>query len=106
MTQWDVYEWTFPHGSHLAVVLSPTAVCAHGERINLLGCSSHRASRLPRENEILLGEADGLDWQTLCRLDLIWTAARSELKRHRGSLSFERRRHLGRQLIRLYGLLL
>jgi len=106
MTQWDVYEWNFPHGIHPAVILSPPDRCLDGQTVNLFGCSSHRASRAPRVHEIILDEADGLGWQTLCRLDIIWLAARSELKRQIGALSFERRRHLGQRLVRLYGLVL
>lgn len=106
MTQWDVYAWEFPHGTHPALVLSPPARCAHGETVNVLGCSSHRATRAPQVHEIILDEADGLDWPTLCRLDVVWLAARSELKQRRGTLSQERRRQLGMRLIRLYGLLI
>src|SRR5262245_24267505 len=101
MRQWDTCQWTFPHGSHPAVILSRNAVCDLGQRINLLACSSHRATRLPRENEIILDEADGMDWQTLCKLETIWLADASELK-PRGALTLERRRHLARQLIKLY----
>src|SRR4051812_8669839 len=100
MTQWDIFQWGgFPHGSHPALILSPPDRCAHGETVNVLGCSSHRATRGPRIEEILLDEADGLDWQTLCRLDVIWLAAKPDLKRQRGTLSFERRRQLGVKLI-------
>ena len=106
MKQWDVYQWNFPHGSHPAVILSPTPVCVRSDRINVLGCSSHRARREPYDHEILLDQADGLDWETLCRLDAIWTAAKSELVQHRGTVTFERRRLLGRKFIQLYGLVL
>jgi hypothetical protein len=103
--QWDTVSWAFPHGVHPAVILSRNAVCDLGRGINVLACSSHRATRLPHENEILLDEADGMDWQTLCKLDMIWLAQASEL-RPRGALSLERRRYLARQLIKLYGLLI
>ena len=105
MKQWDTCQWTFPHGSHPAVILSRNAVCELGQGINLLACSSHRATRLPRENEIILDEAGGMDWQTLCKLETIWLASVRDL-RPRGALSIERRRHLARQLIVIYGLLL
>ena len=98
MTQWDIYEWAFPHGVHPAIILSPPDRCLHGQTVNVFGCSSQRATRLPRAEEIILDEADGLDWQTLCRLDVIWLAPKSELKRQRGSLTFERRRQLGNRI--------
>ena len=106
MTQWDVYDWEFPHGAHPAVILSTPDRCLQSSTINVLGCSSHQAKRPARIEEIILDEADGMDWQTLCRLDVIWLAQASELKRQRGTVSFERRRQLGQRLIRLYGLVL
>jgi len=106
MTQWDIYAWQFPHGSHPAVILSPPDRCAHADTVNVLGCSSHRATRSPGVHEIILDEADELDWPTLCRLDVIWLAHRSELKQRRGHLSAERRRALGMKLVRLYGLVI
>ena len=106
MRQWEIYQWQFPHGSHPAVVLSPDDVCATMQRINLLGCSSQRTTRLPRDNEVVLDAADGLDWETLCRLDVIFLADKEQLKQQRGALTLERRRHLARQMVRIYGLLL
>ena len=105
MKQWDTVQWTFPHGSHPAIILSRNAVCNLRQGINLLACSSHRATRLPYDNEIILDEADGMDWQTLCKLETIWLAPATQL-RPRGELSVIRRRHLAGQIIRLYGLLI
>jgi hypothetical protein len=55
-------------------------------------------------HEIILDQVDGMDWETLVRCDVIWLANKSELKLHRGSVSPERRRAIGRKIIRLFGL--
>ncbi len=102
MTQWDIYSWAFPHGEHPAVIISPPDRL-NTETVNVLFCSSHRASRPPGIHEVLLNSADGLDWPTLCRCDFFWTAAKSELTRRRGSVSTERRREIGNKIIRLFG---
>lgn len=106
MKQWEVWQWDFPHGSHPAVIISPEARCQNSqiETVNVLGCSSHRAQRKPEAHEILLDVEDGLDWQTLCRCDVLFLARKTELKRHRGALTSERQRQLGQTLIRLFAL--
>ena len=62
-------------------------------------CSSKRASRLAVANEVLLDEADGLDWPTLCKCDLIHAVSRTELRGRRGAVSPLRRPQLVRTLI-------
>ena len=105
MNQWDVYRWEFPWGIHPVVVVTPTAL-RRQEYINVLACSSHRAQRLPKATEILLDEADGLDWPTLCKLSPIWAIEPSKLRGHCGTVVMERRRQFGLLMIQLYGLLL
>jgi len=87
------------------VIISPQARTANPaiDTVNIMGGSSHRALRLPKEHESLLDVADGLDWETLLRLDVIFLAKKSELARHRGSVTPERRRALGAKIIRLFG---
>ncbi len=104
MKQWDIYTWEFPHGTHPAVILTPDA-WLHSEEINILDCSTHRAQRPPEKHEVLLDEADGLDWATLCRCHRIFLAKRSELRARRGSVTDTRRRQIGEKLIRVFGLL-
>ena len=63
-----------------------------------------RAAREPWSHEILLDAADGMDWPTLARCDVMYLASKGELKRRRGSVSQERRRALGAKIIRIFGL--
>ncbi len=102
MTQWDIYTWRFPHGEHPAVIISPPDRL-RADTVNVLACSSHRANRPPEIHETILDDADGLDWPTLCRLDVFWLAAKSELIQRRGTVSAERRRQIGQRIIRLFG---
>jgi mRNA-degrading endonuclease toxin of MazEF toxin-antitoxin module len=104
MKQWDVYIWEFPHGQHPAVILTPSPWAEKWSELNVLACSSQRAQRRPEAHEILLDGEDGLDWETLCRCHRVFTAPRTELTRYRGRVSVERRRAIGRTLIRVLGL--
>ena len=42
----------------------------------------------------MLDAADGLNWETLCRCDLIFFVPKSELQQRRGSVTVERRRYI------------
>jgi len=105
LNQWDTYQWKFPHGEHPCVIISPQARASNPaiETVNILGCSTQRAARAAREHEIMLDKADGMDWETLARCDVIFLAPKKELMKHRGSVSVERRRALGAKIIRLFG---
>jgi len=104
--QWDTADFSFPHGLHPCVILSPSARCENPdfETVNVLACSSHRSARKPRIHEAMLDSADGMDWETLVRLDAIWMVRKDSMKRHRGVVSRERQRELGRKIIALFGL--
>jgi mRNA-degrading endonuclease toxin of MazEF toxin-antitoxin module len=106
MKPWEVWQWEFPHGSHPAVIISPEARCNNPDigTVNVAGCSTQRARREPEIHEVLLDRADGLDWETLCRCDVLFLANKSELTRRRGAVAHERRRQLGQKIIRLVGL--
>ena len=47
-----------------------------------------------RETEVRLNGADGLDWETLCRCDLLWLVEKSKLTGKRGSVTRIRRRQI------------
>lgn len=106
MKQWDTYQWSFPHGSHPCVIISPQARVSNPDydTVNLLGASTHRASGQPAMHQVMLDTADGMDWETLVRCDVVFLAKKSELKQHRGSVTPERRRAIGAKIIRLFGL--
>ncbi len=103
MKQWDIWSWEFRHATHPAVILTPDA-WLHLDCVNVLDCSSQPASRAPLPYEVILDEADGLEWPTLCRCHRIWYPSRQEIRQHRGQVSIERRREIGTRLIRVFGL--
>ncbi|HTL17675.1 MAG TPA: hypothetical protein VL793_10580 [Patescibacteria group bacterium] len=107
MKPWDVYQWKFPHGDHPAVIVCPAARCDNPQidTVNVVGCSSKQARRSPGIHELVLDQADGLDWPSLCRCDVLYLARKEELTNKRGSLTQERRRMLGQKIVRLFGLL-
>ena len=106
MRQWEIWDWEFPHGKHPAIVISPEDRCRNSDilTVNVLGCSSRRASRTAEIHEVLLNQDDGLDWETLCRCDVMFLATKAELTRKRGAVTRERRREIGQKVIRLFGL--
>lgn len=101
MTQWEIWTWDFPggRGPHPAVIVSSAARVANVDEVNVLICTSQRAARLAKLNEVLLDSADGLNWETLCRCDLIFFAPKSELHQRRGVVTEERRRHIVRRIL-------
>jgi len=84
---WEIWTWQ----GHPAVIVSGPARCAHKPIVNILSCSSHRGIRKPELWEVVLDRADGLDWETLCRCDLLYAVHRQELTERRGLVGFERR---------------
>ncbi len=105
MKPWDIYTWEFPGAdAHPAVILGTETRIANKPKLNVLFCSSKRASREAEVLEIILDEADGLDWQTLCKCDLIFAVPKDQLTRKRGTVSLERRKQIGERVIKALGL--
>ncbi len=105
MKPWDIWTWRFPDaGDHPAVILATV------ERVNLkpvvsvLLCSSQRATRKPELTEVMLDSADGLDWPTLCKCDVVYAAPKKELCHRRGTVNPERRRAIAERVMRGLGL--
>ena len=105
MKQWDTFDYPFPHGVHPCVIISRTARCQNPafSTVNILAGQSHRALRLPQDHEFLLGVEDGMDWETLIRIDFIWVADKGQFHKARKEVTPERRRALGAKLIRWFG---
>lgn len=61
------------------------------DRINVLYCTSQRQSRPVKPTEVLLDTADGLEWETYCRCDILLTIRTARLGRQRGVVTLERR---------------
>jgi PemK-like, MazF-like toxin of type II toxin-antitoxin system len=96
----DIYTFVFPEASpHPAVILGTETRLALKPKVNVLFCSSQRATRQPAEMEWILDEADGLDWATLCKCDLIFAVPKEQLKLKRGAVSPARRRAIAERVI-------
>jgi mRNA-degrading endonuclease toxin of MazEF toxin-antitoxin module len=95
MKPWDIYTYDFGEaGPHPAVIVSHPDRVARAEWVNVLFCTTQRANRPPKETEVRLNGADGLDWETLCRCDALWLVEKSKLSRKRGSVAAIRRRQI------------
>ena len=105
MKPWDIYTWEFPGvDAHPAVVLGTESRLANKPKVNVLFCSSKRATRKAEALEITLDDADGLDWEALCKCDLIFAVPKEQLTRKRGTVTLERRRQIAECVIRALGL--
>jgi len=95
MKSWDIYNCDFAGaGPHPAVIVSHPDRVTNAEWVNVLICTTQRAARTPKEHEVRLNGADGLDWKTLCRCDLLWLVEKSKLITKRGSVTRIRRRQI------------
>ncbi len=105
MKPWEIYTWNFPKiGPLPAVILSTEERARHKPKVNVLLCSSQRAGRAAESHEVLLNGADGLDWETLCKCDLLYAADAGDLSQRRGTVSPARRRAIAERVIRSLGL--
>jgi len=97
----DIYNWHPPGWPepHPAVIISNPDRIARKPEVEVLMCSSRPAGRAALPGEIVLDAADGLDWPTICKCDLIHAVKKADLSRPRGSVSPERRAHLVRMII-------
>ena len=104
MKQWDIWTCDFADaGSHPAVIVSHPDRVARAPLVNVLIGSSQRATRQPRENEVLLNGADGLDWETLVKCDLLYLVEKERLYGRRGAVGTARRRALVQRIHACFG---
>lgn len=103
MKQWEIYLFPFEEEMpHPVVVLSNEERCQNQDldHVNGLICTSAKLNRGPKKNEVILDEADGLDWKTAVRCDLIYLLPKSEFKERRGCVKpGERRIAIGRKIV-------
>jgi hypothetical protein len=107
MAPWEIWTYDFPvEGTHPCVIFSNAARLAHPafDRINVLLCRTLRArpDRELRVAEVILDNADGLDWLTLCRVDAMQFVLKSGLRERRGIVCKERRRIICQRLLQLF----
>jgi len=104
MKQWDIWTCDFAEaGPHPAVIVSHPDRVARAPLVNVLIGSSQKASRPPRENEVLLNGADGLDWETLVKCDLMYLVEKDRLYQCRGRIGMARRRALVQRINSYFG---
>jgi mRNA-degrading endonuclease toxin of MazEF toxin-antitoxin module len=97
----DVFNWQPPGWAepHPCVIVSHPLRVANKAEVNVVACSSQRATRQARAHEIVLDQADGLDRPTLCKCDQLYSVSKTELKHRRGEVSAARRKVLVRTII-------
>ena len=96
MKPFDIFSWQ-PSGwpaPHPCVIVSHPDRVANKPDVNVLMCSTKPAARPAQAGEIILDTADGLNWPTICKCDLIHAVKKTELKNQRGHVSEIRRRQL------------
>jgi hypothetical protein len=105
MKPWEIYNWQ-PAGwneAHPAVIVSHPDRVGRKDPVEVIMCSSQRSTRAPKSHELILDTADGLDWPTLCKCDVIYAVNPVDLKTRRGRVSEERRGALVRTMIAAHG---
>ena len=105
MKPWEIWSYNFPGiGVHPAVVLGTDDRIRSKPVVSILICSSQRATRGAKLHEVILNSADGLNWETLCKCDIIYAALKKDLTQHRGIVTIERRRAIAQRIIEQLGL--
>jgi mRNA-degrading endonuclease toxin of MazEF toxin-antitoxin module len=104
MKQWEIWTCDFDEaGPHLAVIVSHPDRVGRAPLVNVLIGSSQRATRAARENEVMLNGADGMDWETLVKCDLMYLVEKERLYRRRGNVTTARRRALVQRINACFG---
>lgn len=102
MRQWEIYLFPFQEEKpHPAVIISNDERCLNGDldHVNVLICSSAKLNREAKRNEVILNSADGLDWKTAVRCDVIYLLPKAEFKEWRGKVAAPRRIAIARKMI-------
>ena len=99
--QWDIYLFPFQEAQpHPAVIISNDERCLNDalEHVNVLICTSAKLNREPKKNEVILNGADGLDWKTAVRCDVIYLLPKVEFRELRGRVTAPRRIVIARKI--------
>lgn len=101
MRQWEIFLFPFREEKpHPAVIISNDEGCVNDdlEYVNALIGASARLNREAKKNEVLLNAADGLDWKTAVRCDVIYLLPKAEFQERRGKVSSQRRIVIARKI--------
>jgi mRNA-degrading endonuclease toxin of MazEF toxin-antitoxin module len=99
--QWEIYLFPFrDEKPHPAVIISNDERCVNDrlEYVNALICTSAKFNREAKKNEVILNGADGLDWKTAVRCDVIYLLPKAEFLDCRGKVSPQRRIAMARKI--------
>jgi mRNA-degrading endonuclease toxin of MazEF toxin-antitoxin module len=102
MRQWEIYLFSFREEKpHPAVIISNDERCVNEdlEYVNALICTSARLNRQAKKNEVILNAADGLDWKTAVRCDVIYLLPKPDFRERRGKVSVQRRVAIARKIV-------
>ena len=74
MNAWEIWSYQPTGGpeAHSAVIVSHLARVANKPDVTVVMCASKPATRPAEPHEVVLDEADGLSWPTLCKCDLLY----------------------------------
>jgi mRNA-degrading endonuclease toxin of MazEF toxin-antitoxin module len=101
MRQWEIYLFPFREEKpHPAVIISNDERCVNRdlEYVNALICTSVRLNREAKKNEVILNSADGLDWKTAVRCDVIYLLPKADFQHRRGKVSPQSRVGIARKI--------
>ena len=101
MRQWEIYLFPLEREKpHPAVIISNDERCLNGDLdyVNALICTSAKVNRDAKKNEVILNGADGLDWKTAVRCDMIYLLPKAEFQERRGKVTSARRVAIARKL--------
>ena len=101
MRQWEIHLFPFEkERPHPAVIVSNDERCLNDDLdyVNALICTSAKVNREAKRNEVILNGADGLDWKTAVRCDVIYLLAKAEFKEQRGKVTPPRRVAIARKI--------
>ena len=102
MRQWKIYLFPFrEEKSHPAVIISNEERCVNDglEYVNTLICTSVRLNREAKKHEVVLNAADGLDWKTAVRCDVVYLLPKAEFRERRGKVTPLRRVAIARKIV-------
>jgi hypothetical protein len=107
ISPWEIWTFDFPtEGTHPCVIFSNEARLVHPsfDRVNVLLCRTLRGplKRELRLVEVVLDSADGLDWETLCRVDALHFIPKAGLRERRGLVCKERRRLISQRMLQFF----
>src|SRR5580658_6281214 len=102
MRQWEIYLFPYTDEKpHPSVIISNDERCQNDdyETVNALICTSAKLNREAKSNEVILNGADGLDWKTGVRCDVIYLLPKSDFLEFRGRVAPPRRIAITRKIL-------